>query len=112
MEFTHSRFLWQILLSVAGLVCFVTAISWIRATYKIYKAGEARPLLLPFPAFMVLDISMAVTRMINRNGLPSSMNAGLEKVRFESIMSGNYVKAFMLLIFSLIAVMMAYRLGR
>ena len=112
MEFTHSRILWQILLSAAGLVCFATAINWIRATYRMYKAGEARPLLLPFPAFMVLDISMAVTRMINRNRLPSSMNSGLEKIRFESIISMNYVKAFMLLTFSLIAVMMAYRLGR
>ena len=112
MEFTHSRILWQILLSVASLVCFVTAIRWIRATYTMYKAGEARPLLLPFPAFMMLDISMAVMRMINRNRLPSSLNAGLEKMRFESIISGNYVKGFILLIFSLIAVMLVFRLGR
>jgi hypothetical protein len=78
----------------------------------MYKAGEARPLLLPFPAFMMLDISTAVMRMINRNRLPSSMDAGLEKTRFESIISGNYVKAFILLIFSLIAVMLVFRLGR
>jgi hypothetical protein len=78
----------------------------------MYKAGEARPLLLSFPAFMVLDISMVVMRMINRNRLPSSVNAGLGKMRFESIISSNYVKVFMLLIFSLIAVMLVFRLGR
>lgn len=55
---------------------------------------------------------MAVMRMIIRNRLPSSLNAGLEKMRFESIISGNYLKAFMLLIFGLIAVMSVFRLGR
>ena len=78
----------------------------------MYKSGEARPLLLPFPAFMMLDISTALMRMINRNRLPSNMEAGLEKMRFESIITGNYVKAFMLLLFSLIAVMLVFRLGR
>ena len=66
MEFLHSRILWQILLSVAGLVCLVTAISWFRATYTMYKAGEARPLLLPFPLFMMMDISNLIMRMNQR----------------------------------------------
>jgi len=78
----------------------------------MYKAGEARPLLLPFPAFMMLDISTVLTRMINRNRLPPNMEAGLEKIRFESIITGNYVKAFMLLMFSLIAGMLVFQISR
>jgi hypothetical protein len=112
MEFMHSRILWQILLSVASLVCLVTAISWIRATYAMYRTGEARPLLLPFPAFMMLDISTVLMRVINRNRLPPNMEAGLEKMRLESIITGNYVKAFMLLMFSLIAGVLVFQIRR
>jgi hypothetical protein len=108
MEFMRSRIVWQILRSSASLVCFVTAISWIRAAYAMYKSGEARPLLLPFSNFMMLDISVPLMRR-NRNRLPPNVEAGIEKVRFESIMMGNFVKAFMLLVFSLIAGMLVFR---
>lgn len=100
----HSRILWQLLLGIASLVCFVTAVSWIRATYLMYKSGEARPLPLPFPLFVMLDISTAFMRMINRNHFPPHIESRLEKMRFESIISGNYVKAFMLLMFGFVAV--------
>jgi hypothetical protein len=76
MEITHSQILWQVLLNVAGAVCFVTAITWIRATYAMYKSGEARPLRLPFPVFMMLDISTIILRM-NRDRLPPNMELGL-----------------------------------
>jgi hypothetical protein len=111
MEFLHSQILWQILLSGAGLVCFVTAVGWIRATYAMYKSGEARPLLLPFPVFMMIDISTLIVRM-NKNRLPPNMEAGLEKIRFESIISGNYVKAVILLVFGLMAVSMVFLMPR
>jgi hypothetical protein len=107
MEFLRSRILWQILLSVAGAVCLVTAVSWFRATYKMYKAGEARPLLLPFPAFMMMDISTLITR-INQNRLPPDMEWRLEKMRFESIITGNYLKAVMVLLFGTIAAALAF----
>lgn len=107
MEFLHSRILWQILLSVAGLVCLVTAISWFRATYTMYKSGEARPLLLPFPLFMMMDISNLIMRM-NQSRFPSDLESRLEKMRFESIITGNYLKAFILLMFSAIAVLVAF----
>jgi hypothetical protein len=112
MEFMHSRIFWQFLLCFASVVCFVTAASWIRRTYAMYKSGEARPLLLPFPDFMMLDISTVLMRRINRNRLPPNMEARLEKVRFESIITGNYVKAFMLLIFGLIAGLLVFQLSR
>jgi hypothetical protein len=107
MEFLHNRILWQILLSVACLVCLVTAVGWFRATYRMYKAGEARPLLLPFPVFMMMDISTLIMRM-NQNRLPPEMGWRLEKMRFESIITGNYVKAAMLLLFGLMAALLAF----
>jgi hypothetical protein len=76
MEITHGQILWQVLLNVASAVCFVTAITWIRATYAMYKSGEARPLQLPFPVFMMLDISTIIMRM-NRDRLPPNMELGL-----------------------------------
>lgn len=76
------------------------AISWIRATYVMYKSGTARPLLLPFPVFMMLDISTFLMRM-NQNRLPPNMASGMEKIRF-----------FMLLMFSLIAVMLIFLVSR
>jgi hypothetical protein len=111
MEFLRSRILWQVLLSVAGLVCLATAISWFRITYAMYKSGQARPLLLPFPMFMMMDISTVLMRRI-QNRLPPNMESGLYKIRFESIISGNYVKAFILLMFSLIAAIVAFLMPR
>jgi hypothetical protein len=107
MEFLHNRILWQILLSVAGLVCVVTSVSWFRATYRMYKAGEARPLLLPFPAFMMMDISTLIMRM-NQSPLPPDMAWRIGKMRFESIITGNYLKATMLLLFGLVAPSLAF----
>ena len=112
MEFPHYRIVWQILLGLASLVCFATAISWIRANYAMYKSGEARPLLLPFPIFMMMDIYTVLMRRINQNRLPPNMELGLEKMRFESTITNNYLKAFMLLIFSFIAGMLAFQIRR
>jgi hypothetical protein len=112
MEFPHYLIVWQILLGLASLVCFVTAISWIRANFAMYKSGEARPLLLPFPIFMMMDIFTVWMRRINQNRLPLNMELGLEKIRFESTITNNYLKAFMLLIFSFIAGMLAFQLRR
>jgi len=72
----------------------------------MYKSGEARPLLLPFPIFMMMDIYTVLMRRINQNRLPPNMELGLEKMRFESTITNNYLKAFMLLIFSFIAGML------
>jgi hypothetical protein len=108
MEFLHSRILWQILVSVAALVCVVTAISWIRATNAMHQAGKARPLPLPLPIFLMLDISAAVMRMTNRDRLPRNMEAGSEKMRFESIITANYIKAFALLMFAFAALMLVF----
>ena len=90
MDLTHGRIVWQIALGVASLVCFVTAINWIRATYAMYKAGEARPLLLPFPMFMWMDILSAERRSLTRNRLPANVEAGVERMGFQTIISGNY----------------------
>src|ERR1700744_325464 len=111
MEFLHSRILWQVVLSFAGLVCLATAVSWFRATYAMYKSGKAHPLPLPFPVFMMMDISTHLMRGI-QNRLPPNMESGLEKIRFESIISGNYIKAFILLMFSFIAAMFAFLIPR
>jgi len=73
----------------------------------MYKAGEARPLLLPFPLFMMMDISNLIMRM-NQRRFPSDLESRLEKMRFESIITGNYLKAFILLMFSAIAVLVAF----
>jgi len=111
MEFLHGRILWQILLSAAGVMCLATAVSWFRMTYKMYKTGEARPLLLPFPIFMMMDIYTVLIRRLNQNRLPPNLELGLEKMRFESTITNNYLKAFMLLIFGFIAGMLAYQMS-
>jgi hypothetical protein len=111
MEFLHARILWQILLSAAGVVCLATAVSWFRVTYKMYKAREAHPLLLPFPIFVVTDIYTVLMRRLNQNRLPSNLELGLEKIRFESTITNNYLKAFMLLTFSFTAGWMAFQMG-
>jgi hypothetical protein len=78
----------------------------------MYKSGEARPLLLPFPDFMMLDIITVLMRRNNRTQLPPNMEAGLEKSRFESIITGNYVKALIVLSFGFVAAMLALKLAR
>jgi hypothetical protein len=105
LEFPYYRIVWQILFGLASLVCFATAISWIRATYAMYKSGEARPLLLPFPIFMMMDIYTALLRRINLNRLPLNLELGLAKMRLESTI-------FMLLIFSFIAGLLAFQVRR
>lgn len=112
MEFSHHRIVWQVMLGLAGLLCFLTAISWIRTNYAMYKSGEARPLLLPFPIFMVMDMYTVLIRRMNRNRLPPNMELGLEQIRFESTITNNYLKAFLLLIFSFVAGMLAFQIRR
>jgi hypothetical protein len=112
MEFPYVRIVWQTLLGLSSLVCFVTAISWIRATYAMYKSGEARPLLLPFPIFMMMDIFSVLRRRVSQNRLPPHLELGLEKMRFESTVTNNYLKAFILLIFSFIAGVLAFQIRR
>jgi hypothetical protein len=92
-------------------LCLATAVSWFRATYAMYRSGNARPLPLPFPVFMIMDISTVLMRR-SQNRLPPNMESGLEKIRFESIISGNYMQAFILLMFSLIAAMFAFLIPR
>jgi hypothetical protein len=75
----------------------------------MYKSGQARPLPLPLPVFMMTDISTVLMRRIQKR-LPPNMESGLEKIRFESIISGNYVKAFVLVMFSLIAALFAFQI--
>ena len=76
----------------------------------MYKSGEARRLLLPFPMVMMMDIYTVLMRRISQNRLPPNMELGLEKIRFESTITNNYLKAFMLLIFSFITGMLAYQM--
>jgi hypothetical protein len=48
-----------------------------------------------------------ITR-INQNRLPPDMEWRLEKMRFESIITGNYLKAVMVLLFGTIAAALAF----
>jgi len=109
MELVHARILWQMLLSVASLVCIVIGIRWIRSNYLMYKCGESRPLLLPFPPFMMMDILRDMGRMISRNRFPNDMEEQIESMRFESIITSNYVNAFVLLVLSFVAGMLVFR---
>jgi hypothetical protein len=58
------------------------------------------------PDFMLMDILTAARSNLHRGHLPPNIEANLERMRFETIISGNYVKAFMLLVFSLVAMTM------
>jgi hypothetical protein len=110
MEFIH-KVVWLFLLSAAALVCFVTAISWFRETYRMFKAGEARPLLLPFPIFIYMDFINIFRRRI-QDRLPPEFQSRMERARFESIITYNYLKAVMVLLFGIIAGSMVYSMAR
>ncbi|HEY6620927.1 MAG TPA: hypothetical protein VIY68_15380 [Steroidobacteraceae bacterium] len=108
----NTQIIWQTLLGLASLICFATAISWIRATYAMHKSGETRPLLLPFPIVMMMDIYTALLRRTTQNRLPPNLELGIKKMRFESTIINNYLKAFILLIFSFIAGMLVFQTRR
>ena len=107
MEFLHSRWILRIALGVASAVCCAIAASWFRATYQMYRSGKARPLPLPFPVFMFMDIFNASRKTLGSR-LPPEIESRLGYMRFESIISWNYLKAFTLLIFGILAADMVY----
>jgi hypothetical protein len=59
---------------------------------------------------MMMDIYTALLRRTNQNRLPPNIELGLEKMRFESTITNNYLKSFILLIFSFIAGMLAFQI--
>jgi hypothetical protein len=95
---------------IAAIVCFWLGFVWIRDTYRMNRSGEARRLVLPFPALLWQDIvQQMLTAITRRNGMRSPWAEGLERVRFKSIIVNNYLKAVMILIFGLIAASMVYK---
>jgi hypothetical protein len=108
MEFLHNRIILRILLGAASVVCLTISFRWFRATLAMFRNGKAQPLPLPLPLLMLMDIMNASRKLIGSR-LPEDIRARFERANFESTLSSNYLKAFLLLILGLIAAGMVYR---
>jgi hypothetical protein len=96
----------RILAGIASLWCFVMAITWFRATKEMQRTGNARRLPFPFPTdFMWLDMVMMAIRRNPR--IPPELQEKYERMEFVSIINGNLLRAFSLLIFALLGLLFA-----
>jgi hypothetical protein len=96
----------RILAGIASLWCFVMAITWYRATKEMQRTGNARRLPFPFPSdFMWLDMIMMSIRRNPR--VPPELQEKYERMEFVSIINGNLLRAFSLLIFALLGLLFA-----
>jgi hypothetical protein len=57
MEFPGSHIVFRVLLGSASFICCWIAIGWFRQTREMKRTGKVRPLTLPLPAFLEIDIA-------------------------------------------------------
>ena len=87
MEFPGSHVIFRVLLGLASLICCWIAVDWFRQTREMRRAGKARPLTLPLPAFLELDIVNEFAR--SRDRRPPWLQAGMDRVRVASTILNN-----------------------
>jgi hypothetical protein len=94
----------RIIVGIASLWCFVMAVTWYRATKEMQMHGNARR--LPFPAdFMWLDLMLMSIRRNPR--VPPALQEKYERIEFVTIINGNLLRAFWLLLFALLGALFA-----
>jgi hypothetical protein len=107
MEFPGSHIVFRVLLGVASIICGWIAINWFRQTREMRRTGNARPLTLPLPAFLELDIvNQFAHRMTERSQdrRPQWLQAGMDRVRVASTILNNYLKTLFLALLGLLAI--------
>ncbi len=107
MEFPGSHIVFRVLLGLASFICCWIAVGWFRQTREMRRTGKARPLTLPLPAFLELDIvNEFAHRMTERSpeGRLPWLQAGMDRVRVASTIMNNYLKTFFLALLGLLAI--------
>jgi hypothetical protein len=106
MEFPGFHIVFRVLLGLASFVCCWIAIGWFRQTREMRRTGKVRPLALPLPAFLEIDImNEGAHRMTERARArrPPWLQAGMDRVRVASTILNNYLKSLFLALFGLLA---------
>jgi hypothetical protein len=96
----------RIIVGIASLWCFLMAVTWYRATKEMQRAGIARRLPFPFPTdFMWFDLMLMATRRNPR--VPPALQEKYERIEFVTIINGNLLRAFWLLLFAFFGALFA-----
>lgn len=88
----HHLIIFRVLLTLASFICCSIAIGWFRQTCETRRTGKARPLTLPLPAFLELDIvNEFAYRMTerSRDRRPPWLQAAMDRVRVASTILNN-----------------------
>jgi hypothetical protein len=107
MEFPGSHIVFRVLLSLASFICCSIAIGWFRQTREMRRTGKARPLTLPLPAFLELDIVNEFAHRMterSRDRRPPWLQAGMDRVRVASTILNNYLKTLFVALLGLLAI--------
>jgi hypothetical protein len=83
MEFPGSHIVFRVLLGSASFICCWIAIGWFRQTREMKRTGKVRPLRLPLPAFLEIDIANEFAHRMTeryRDRRPPWLQAGLDRV--------------------------------
>ena len=106
MDFPLFHVALRIIVGIASLWCFLMAVTWFRATKEMQRTGNARRLPFPFPAdFMWLDLMLMAIRRNSR--VPPALQEKYERIEFVTIINGNLLRAFWLLLFALLGALFA-----
>jgi hypothetical protein len=82
MEFPGSHIVFRVLLGSASFICCWMAIGWFRQTREMKRTGKVRPLTLPLPAFLEIDIANEFAHRMTeryRDRRPPWLQAGLDR---------------------------------
>jgi hypothetical protein len=107
MEFPGSHIVFRVLLGFASYICCWIAVGWFRQTREMRRTGKARPLTLPLPAFLEVDIMNEFTRRMterSRDRQPPWLQSGMDRVRVASTILNNYLKTIFLALLGLLAI--------
>jgi hypothetical protein len=107
MEFSGSHIVFRATLGLASIICGWIAIGWLRQTREMRRTGKARPLSLPLPAFLELDIANEIAHRMterSRDRRPPWLQAGMDRVRVASTILNNYLKTLFLALLGLLAI--------
>jgi hypothetical protein len=110
MEFFGSHIVFRVLLGSASFICCWIAdwlIGWFRQTREMKRTGKVRPLTLPLPAFLEIDIANEFAHRMTeryRDRRPPWLQAGLDRVRVASTVLNSYLKTLFLALLGLLAI--------
>jgi len=107
MEFPGSHIIFRIVLGLASFIYCWIAVGWFRQTREMRRTGKARPLTLPLPAFLELDIANEFAQRMterSRDRRPPWLQAGMDRVRVASTILNNYLKTLFLALLGLLAI--------